>query len=166
MLFVLTLRLPRDSASRLGFFTAFSPITSARPRRPHRSSERLRARAVVRRPPETVGHRRSTASASKSKNLFPALVLGGGEEALTGKTKLRAAILSATLFFFSTVFAFNAIRMQNRFGTRPCGHQPRCVDGVEVLISSQARTTSPRRRAGRTRTRARTPWLPSCSSSW
>ena len=41
--------------------------------------------------------------------------IGGGEEALTGKTKLQAAILSATLFFFSTVYAFNAIRAQNRF---------------------------------------------------
>ena len=43
--------------------------------------------------------------------------IGGGEEALTGKTKLQAAILSATLFFFSTVYAFNAIRAQNRFGS-------------------------------------------------
>ena len=53
--------------------------------------------------------------------------IGGGEEALTGKTKLQAAILSATLFFFPTVYAFNAIRAQNRFGGRPACGLNRCV---------------------------------------
>ena len=41
----------------------------------------------------------------------------GSDSARYTKTKLQAAILSATLFFFSTVYAFNAIRAQNRFGS-------------------------------------------------
>ena len=45
------------------------------------------------------------------------------------------------------------------------GRQPRRVDGVEVLIASQARTTKLPRRRRRTPTRARTRSPRSCSSS-
>lgn len=41
-------------------------------------------------------------------------LIGGGEEAVTGKSKLSLAILAATLFFFATCYAFNQIRWQNR----------------------------------------------------
>lgn len=44
-------------------------------------------------------------------------LIGGGEEAVTGKSKLSLAILATTLFFFSTCYAFNQIRWQNRLGS-------------------------------------------------